>query len=63
VRRVPVKEIQRYMSELAEYMKAQKGDFLKALRDKKELTSELTQQLEKALAEFKGVFQSEPAQD
>src|SRR5262249_9589408 len=40
VRRVPVKETQRYFRELAEFLKAQKADLLKQLREKKELTKE-----------------------
>jgi len=63
IRKVPVREVVRYLEELNEYMNAQKADFVKALREKKELTADLTKDLEKALAEFNGVFQSEPAQD
>ncbi|MCC6810004.1 MAG: F0F1 ATP synthase subunit alpha [Deltaproteobacteria bacterium] len=63
VRRVPVKETQRYFKELAEYLKAQKADLLKQIREKKELTKEIEADVQKALAEFKGVFQSDVAQD
>ena len=63
MRRVPVKETQRYFKELAEYLKAQKADLLKQIREKKELTKEIEADVQKALAEFKGVFQSDVAQD
>jgi F-type H+-transporting ATPase subunit alpha len=63
VRKVPVKETQRYFRELAEFLKGQHADLLKNLREKKELTKELTEATEKALADFAKVFQSDIAQD
>ena len=63
VRRVPVKEVPRYMQELQDFMKAQKVSILDGIRDKKDLTADLTTALEAALTEFGGVFQSEKVTD
>ncbi len=63
IRRVPVAEVQRYMKELEAFMKSQKVSLLDALREKKDITPEIGPQLDSALKDFAGVFQSEKVND
>ena len=63
VRRLPVNEVARYMKELQDFMKTQKASVVDGIREKKDLTPDLTAALEAALTEFGGVFQSEKVTD
>jgi F-type H+/Na+-transporting ATPase subunit alpha len=59
IRAVPVKQVGRYMKELTEYVEGRHGDLLKALHEKKQLDDATRGALDKALAEFREVFQAE----
>jgi len=63
IRRYPVKEVIRYMKELEDFMNAQHQELLKQIREKQELTKEITAAVETALAQFKGLFQCETLTD
>jgi F0F1-type ATP synthase alpha subunit len=47
------------MKELTEYVEGRHGDVLKALHEKKQLDDPTRGALDKALAEFREVFQAE----
>jgi len=53
---LPVEAVRRYESELFDYVEAKHPEALKAIREKRELTSELKQQLNAILDEFKDRF-------
>jgi F-type H+-transporting ATPase subunit alpha len=59
IRAVPVEQVGRYMKELTEYVEGRHGDVLKALHEKKQLDDPTRGALDKALAEFREVFQAE----
>lgn len=52
----PVHVLRRYEKELYEFMDLKYPDVLKEIREKKEITPELKERLDRALTEFKGVF-------
>ena len=58
VRHVPVKDMQRYCTELVPYVESRYPALLKTLGEKKELTDEIRRELDEALAAFRDVFQS-----
>ena len=60
IRDIEVSEVQRYMSELIEFMETRHPEVLKLLREKKDLTDDVKAGLDAALEEFKSVFR--PAQ-
>ena len=57
IRNVPVDQVQRYMAELTEFMDSRHPEVGKMIVDKRELTAEVRGALDKALAEFRDVFQ------
>lgn len=59
VRRYPSKEVPRYMTELQSFLEAQYQSLLTQIREKKELSTDITAQVDKALAEFAMIFQAE----
>jgi F-type H+/Na+-transporting ATPase subunit alpha len=56
VRNYEVSDIQRYMSELIEFMDTRHPEVGKKLREKKDLSDDIKSALDGALAEFKDVF-------
>src|SRR3954462_316907 len=56
IRDVEVSDVQRYMVELLEFMDSRHPEVLKLLREKKELSPDVTAGLDGALEEFKSVF-------
>ncbi|MFO7155021.1 MAG: F0F1 ATP synthase subunit alpha [Pseudomonadota bacterium] len=57
IRNLPVSEVQRYMKELLEYIDTQHPEIPKLILEKKELTAEIREKLDRALASFRDVFQ------
>ncbi|HYR20220.1 MAG TPA: F0F1 ATP synthase subunit alpha [Myxococcales bacterium] len=58
IRSVEVSEVPRYMKELVEFMETRHPEVLKLLREKKDLADDVRAALDRALEEFKDVFQS-----
>jgi len=58
IRSVEVNEVPRYMKELVEFMETRHPEVLKLLREKKDLADDVRAALDRALEEFKDVFQS-----
>jgi F-type H+-transporting ATPase subunit alpha len=59
IRAVPVREVGRYMKELAAFMDARHPEIGATLVEKKALDEGLRQALDKALAEFRAVFKAD----
>ena len=57
IRNVPVDQVVRYMRELTEFMDTQRPDVGRLILEKRELNDEVKSALNKALAEFRDVFQ------
>jgi len=57
IRNIPVADVQRYMKELLEFIDTQHADIPRLILEKKELTPEIREMLDKALASFRDVFQ------
>jgi F-type H+-transporting ATPase subunit alpha len=56
---VPTNAVRRYESELIEWLRAQKGDLLTAIRTKKDIKADdIEGQIKTALGEFAGLFQA-----
>jgi len=55
---IPVEQVRRYETELGEYVEAKHAQLLTTLREKRELTAEVKQQLNAVLEEFKGRFEA-----
>jgi F-type H+-transporting ATPase subunit alpha len=55
---IPVEEVRRYETELGEYVEAKHPQLLTTLREKRELTAEVKQQLNALLEEFKARFEA-----
>jgi F-type H+/Na+-transporting ATPase subunit alpha len=53
---VPVEKVQKWEEEFHKYMKDMKGDVLKLVAEKKELTEEVENALQKAIEEYKEVY-------
>ena len=53
---VPVENVQKWEGEFHKYMKDMKGDVLKLISEKKELTEEVENALKKAIEEYKEVY-------
>lgn len=61
---VPIAEVQQWEQQFLEFMHHQKAELRKAIQDKKDLSDDLTQQVESALKEFKAQYaagKSKPA--
>ena len=56
---LPVEVVTRYERELESFMESQHPEIYRTIREKRELTDELKQQLNAALDEFKGRFSVE----
>jgi F-type H+/Na+-transporting ATPase subunit alpha len=56
---VPVPQVHRFEAELLSFIENAHGGILQTIRDKKELTNELKQQLDAAIKEFKQRFSAE----
>ena len=61
VRDIPVADIQRYCAELKTFVESKYPRLIPDIREKGEITDELKQQIDKALAEFREVFQPSEA--
>jgi F-type H+-transporting ATPase subunit alpha len=61
IRHLEVGDVQRYMSELAEFMETRHPEVLRTLREKKDLTDDVRKALDEALSEFKDVFRPSTA--
>ena len=61
IRNIEVTDVQRYMQELIEFMETRHPQALKLLREKKDLTDDVSTALDQALEEFKSVFKPTPA--
>ena len=57
VRNYQIEDISRYEREMLDFVRANHGDVLKALRQSGKLDDEIEQKLAAALDEFAGVFQ------
>ncbi|HWV39347.1 MAG TPA: F0F1 ATP synthase subunit alpha [Vulgatibacter sp.] len=57
IRNVPVEDVRRYMAELTTFMDTSYPDIGKMIAERKELTAEVKEALDKALAAFADVFQ------
>ena len=57
IRNVPVEQVVRYMAELTEFMDTQRPDVGRLVLEKRELNDEVKATLNKALTEFRDVFQ------
>jgi len=57
IRNIPVEQVQRYMKELLEFIDTQHPEIPKLIIEKKELTPEIREKLDRALASFRDVFQ------
>src|SRR3954470_24295007 len=57
IRNVEVSDVPRYMKELAEFIETRHPEVLKLLREKRDLTDDVRAALDRALEEFKDVFQ------
>jgi F-type H+/Na+-transporting ATPase subunit alpha len=55
---IPVEQVRRYETELGEYVEAKHAQLLTTLREKRELTAEVKQQLNAVLEEFKARFEA-----
>ena len=53
---VPVEAVKRFESDLFDFVEAKHGEVLKTLREKRELTDDVKQQLNRVLDEFKSRF-------
>ncbi|TMA29313.1 MAG: F0F1 ATP synthase subunit alpha [Deltaproteobacteria bacterium] len=56
IRNLEVSEVQRYMSELVEFLDTRHPEIPRTLREKKDLTDDIRKVLDAALGEFKDVF-------
>jgi F-type H+/Na+-transporting ATPase subunit alpha len=54
---LPLEDVRRFESELLEYLRMRHQDLLPSLAAKKELSAEITEELDRALAEFSRSFQ------
>jgi F-type H+-transporting ATPase subunit alpha len=61
IRNVPVEQVGRYMRELMEFLDARHPDLAKTIAEKKALDDGIKASLNKVLAEFRGIFQTEAA--
>ena len=61
IRNVEVSDVARFMSELVEFMETRHPEVLKLLREKKDLTDDVRSALDRALDEFRDVFQATAA--
>jgi F-type H+-transporting ATPase subunit alpha len=59
IRSVPVKEVGRYLKELSEFLDGRHPEVGKAILEKKQLDAEVRGLLDKALSEFRDLFQVE----
>jgi F-type H+-transporting ATPase subunit alpha len=57
IRNVPVDQVQRYMAELIQFMDTRHPEIGKLILEKRELSDDVKGVLNKALAEFRDVFQ------
>jgi F-type H+/Na+-transporting ATPase subunit alpha len=53
---IPIEQVRRFEMSLLEFLRLRHADLLAAIADKKELTSEITDQLKKAISEFASNF-------
>ncbi|MGI5862950.1 MAG: F0F1 ATP synthase subunit alpha [Myxococcales bacterium] len=56
IRPVPVEQISKYLKELTEFVASKHPEIYTAILEKKQLTDEITAQLDKALREFREIF-------
>ncbi len=61
IRNVPVEQVGRYMTELMEFLDARHPELAKTIAEKKALDDGLKASINKALAEFRGIFQAAEA--
>jgi F-type H+/Na+-transporting ATPase subunit alpha len=61
IRNIEVSDVARFMNELVEFMETRHPEVLKLLREKKDLTDDVRSALDRALDEFKDVFQPSAA--
>jgi F-type H+-transporting ATPase subunit alpha len=54
---VSVEEIKKWENDFHKFMQTQQKEFLQELAEKKELTEEIVKKLEKAIKEFKEIYQ------
>jgi F-type H+-transporting ATPase subunit alpha len=59
IRDVPVSQVQRYMTELAQYARANGASTLEKMKGKDGLTTEVKAELDKLLSAFRDVFQAD----
>jgi F-type H+/Na+-transporting ATPase subunit alpha len=57
IRNAEVSDVQRFVSELVEFMETRHPEVLKLLREKKDLTDDVRSALDRGLEEFRDVFQ------
>ncbi len=57
IRNIPVGDVRRYMAELIEFLDTQHPDIPREILEKKELTAEIREKLDKALLSFRDIFQ------
>jgi F-type H+-transporting ATPase subunit alpha len=57
LRDIQVSDVQRYMTELNEFMDTRHPEVLRLLREKRDLTDDVRKALDQALSEFADVFQ------
>ncbi len=63
LREIPTWDIQRWAKEFLEFVEAKSPEIFKEIREKKELSSELKNEINTALTEFNGLFQPSKAKD
>ncbi|GEJ57679.1 F0F1 ATP synthase subunit alpha [Anaeromyxobacter diazotrophicus] len=61
IRNVPVEQVGRYMKELMEFLDTRHPEIAKTIAEKKALDDGIKASINKALADFRGVFQAEAA--
>jgi F-type H+-transporting ATPase subunit alpha len=61
IRNVPVEQVGRYMKELIEFLDTRHPDVARGIAEKKALDDGIKASLNKALAEFRGIFKAEAA--
>jgi F-type H+-transporting ATPase subunit alpha len=59
IRNVPVEQVGRYMGELVEFLDARHPDIAKTIAEKKALDDGLRKSIDRALAEFRGLFKAQ----
>jgi len=59
IRNVPVEQVPRYMTELIEFLDARHADVAKQIKEKKALDDAIKGAIDKALAEFRGLFKAQ----